>query len=108
MPLFLLASGVVLGMFRLFIPEQSDWTIRAGIELVYMALFPAMLAYVLWDIAVRNGEIILIASLSYLTPLLSTLVSALVLQVRPGIGLWFGALLVMGGALLSKISIREN
>ena len=106
-PLFLTASGLVLGIMRLFTPEKANWTIGAGLELLYMALFPAMLAYVFWDIAVRKGEIILVASLSYLTPLLSTLVSVIVLRVEPGAALWFGALLVMSGALLCKASLSN-
>lgn len=107
-PLFLTASGVLLGILRLFTPEMTHWTIGAGLELIYMALFPAMLAYVLWDIAVRKGEIILVASLSYLTPLLSTLVSVIVLDVEPGMSLWIGALFVMGGAVMCKFSLVEE
>ncbi len=106
-PLFLTASGLLLGMIRLFTPEKANWSVGTGLELLYMALFPAMLAYVLWDIAVRKGEIILVASLSYMTPLLSTLASVIVLSVEPGVELWFGALLVMGGALLCKASLPD-
>jgi len=77
-------------------------------ELAYMALFPGMLAYILWDIAVRKGEIILVASLSYLTPLLSTWVSALVLNIRPGVTIWLAAGLVIAGALVCRRSITEH
>lgn len=107
-PLFLLASGVVLGVLRLFSAETSTWSLQAGLELAYMAFFPGMLAYGLWDIAVRRGEIILVASLSYLTPLLSTLISALVLRVTPGPGVWLGAALVFAGAVLCKSSVVEG
>lgn len=104
-PLFLTASGLLLGIMRLFTPEKANWTVGAGLELLYMALFPAMLAYVFWDIAVRKGEIVLVASLSYLTPLLSTFISVIVLRVEPGATLWLGALLVVSGALLCKASL---
>jgi drug/metabolite transporter (DMT)-like permease len=105
-PLFLLTSGLLLGILRLFNPEVTYWSLPAALELAYMAIFPGMLAYVLWDIAVRKGEIILVASLSYLTPLLSTIFSTIVLDVRPGIALWLGAVLVIVGAVLCKVSIR--
>lgn len=107
-PLFLLASGLLLGVIRLFIPETTTWSLSNGLELAYMAVFPGMLAYLLWDIAVRKGEIILVASLSYLTPLLSTIFSSLILGVQPGITLWLGAGLVIGGAVLCKASIIEK
>ncbi len=107
-PLFLLASGLTLALLRLFAVENTQWSFQAGLELAYMALFPGMLAYVLWDIAVRKGEIILVASLSYLTPLLSTLISALVLSVLPGPAVWLGAMLVFVGAILCKASVSEK
>lgn len=106
-PLFLLASGLLVGIFRLFIPEVSQWSAQAAVEFTYMALLPGMLAYILWDIAVRKGEIILVASLSYLTPLLSTLFSTLILNVQPGALLWMGAGLVIAGAVICKISIID-
>lgn len=107
-PLFLLASGLLLGVSRLFVTETSHWSPAAAAELAYMALFPGMLAYILWDIAVRKGEIILVASLSYLTPLLSTWVSALVLNIRPGVTIWLAAGLVIAGALVCRRSITEH
>lgn len=107
-PLFLLASGLLLGGIRLFVTETSHWTPAAVAELAYMALFPGMLAYILWDIAVRKGEIILVTSLSYLTPLLSTLVSALVLNIRPGAAVWLAAGLVIAGALVCRQSISDH
>lgn len=106
-PFFLLASGLVLTALRLLNVETSHWSVLTGIELVYMSIFPGMLAYILWDIAVRKGEIVLVASLSYMTPLLSTLFSALVLNVKPGAALWLGAGLVIAGAVLCKWSVYE-
>jgi drug/metabolite transporter (DMT)-like permease len=107
-PLFLLASGLVLGLLRLYVVETTNWSVQAGFELAYMAVFPGMLAYVLWDHAVRKGEIILVASLSYITPLLSTVISALVLNIAPGPWIWVGAVLVFAGAILCKVSIGEG
>lgn len=106
-PLFLLASGLVLALLRLFSVETSRWTAQAGLELAYMALFPGMLAYILWDVAVRKGKIILVAALSYITPLLSTVISALILGITPGPSLWLGAFLVFCGAVICKYSVVE-
>lgn len=106
-PLFLLASGLLLGVLRLLTPETSSWSMQAGLGLAYMALLPGMLAYVFWDLAVRKGEIILVASLSYLTPLLSTIISTILLNVRPGAALWLGAALVIIGAVICKVSIVD-
>jgi len=106
-PIFLLASGLILGIMRSFSPETSLWSWSAGFELIYMAAFPGMIAYVLWDLAVRKGEIIFVASLSYLTPLLSTIISTIILDVHPGMEIWFGAGMVIAGALICKSSITD-
>jgi drug/metabolite transporter (DMT)-like permease len=106
-PIFLLASGAVLGLMRAITPETSQWSWQTGVELAYMAAFPGMLAYVLWDLAVRKGEITLIASLSYLTPLLSTIISVIVLGAAAGPMLWTGAVLIIVGAVVCKRSILD-
>jgi drug/metabolite transporter (DMT)-like permease len=106
-PLFLLVSGLLLGLCRLFTPEQSHWSPQTGLMLAYMAVFPAFLAYSFWDQAVRRGRIILVASLSYLTPLLSTLITVLVLGVPPTPLLGLAALLVFAGAVVCKVSVID-
>lgn len=106
-PVFLLCSGLALGCLRFFSIETTAWNIKACLELAYMAIFPGMLAYILWDRAVRKGEILLVASLSYITPLLSTLFSVIMLDVRPNSEIWMGAALVVGGAILCKTSIVD-
>jgi len=106
-PLFLLASGITLAILSIFFPETPRWSVKTGLELVYMAILPGMLAYMLWEIAVRKGEIILITSLSNLTPLLSTIISAIILGITPGPILWSGTILVLLGAYFCKLSIKD-
>ena len=106
-PLFLLASGLLLGLLRLGQAETSTWTPATVLELLYMAVFPGMLAYAMWDNAVRRGRIIFVASLSYLTPLLSTIFSSIVLNVRPDAALWLGSILVIAGAVICKYAIDD-
>lgn len=107
-PFFLLASGLLLGLLRLGRPESTVWTIPTVLQLVYMIGFPGMLAYTMWDIAMRRGEIILVTALSYLTPLLSTIFSTIVLKVRPESTLWLGAVLIVAGAVICKYAITDN
>ena len=107
-PLFLLASGLLLGLLRLGQAETSIWSSGTVLELLYMAVFPGMLAYAMWDNAVRRGRIIFVAVLSYLTPLLSTIFSSIVLSVRPGAALWLGSLFVIAGAVICKYAIDDD
>jgi drug/metabolite transporter (DMT)-like permease len=82
--------------------------LRACAELAYLGLVPTVLAYVFWDIAVRCGDLNLVAVLSYFTPLLSTLASCLYLGVVPGVNLLLGCVLVISGALMSRASIIDG
>jgi len=107
-PLFLLGTGLVLIAIRFMFPEESYWTPRVVLELLYMSVFPTFLAYTFWDRAMRKGNIILVASFSYFTPLLSVLITSFYLQVKIQANIWIACLLVIAGALLSKISIIDK
>ena len=106
-PLFLLITGLVLTTIRFIFPEESSWTARVVAELLYMSIFPTFLAYFFWDRAMRKGKIILVASLSYFTPLLSVIISSLYLQVAVKANLWIACGLVIAGAVICKFSIVD-
>lgn len=107
-PLFLLASGVVLLLVRLPVQEASAWSAHALVLLLITATSPAMLAYLLWDASMRKGDMILVAALSNATPLLSSLISMVILGVTPGLLFWVAVLLVMLGALVCRGAIRKG
>jgi len=106
-PFFLLASGLALLALRSWTTETPHWTPRVTIELAYMIVFPTLLAYVFWDIGMRKGKIVLLASLSYLIPLLSTLISCAYLRVIPGPALWLACAMVITGAAICKRSVAD-
>lgn len=107
-PLFLLASGFVLAALRLLVVERTQWTTQSVMELAYMAVFPTIIAYAFWDTVMRRGNMILVASLSYLTPLLSIIIGSVYLGVGTGWHLWVGCLLVIVGSITCKMSVEET
>jgi len=66
------------------------------------------LAYILWDLAMRKGDIVFVAACSYFTPFFSTLLSCIYLQVSAGLTLWLGCGLIVAGSLLSWASVSEK
>jgi drug/metabolite transporter (DMT)-like permease len=106
-PLFLLASGLAVLPFRFVFRESSSWAPRVTVEFVYMALFVTVVAYVSWDWAMRKGDMVLVAALSYFTPLLSTLFSAAYLAVVPGPAIWVACALVIAGAAVCRLAVGE-
>lgn len=107
MPIFLLAAGVVLGMLRLLFHEQPHWQTHTCFELAYMSLLPALLAYAFWDYSMRRGNLVLVAAVAYLAPVLSTTFTSVYLHVAPGRGLWIACVLVVAGAVVCKLSVTE-
>jgi drug/metabolite transporter (DMT)-like permease len=106
-PIFMLGTGLLLMAIRLVFPERPVWTGRAMGELLFLAL-STNLAYVFWEQAMRKGDLVLVAACSYLTPLLSTVVSSLYLGIVPGARLWVGCALIIAGAVTCKLAIQEQ
>jgi drug/metabolite transporter (DMT)-like permease len=102
---WMLLTGIVLGAARLFFPETTRWSGRTVLELGYMAV-SSNLAYGFWERALRKGNVILVVSASYLTPLFSTIVSSLYLRVGAGLRLWLGCALVVLGAALCNVMVE--
>jgi drug/metabolite transporter (DMT)-like permease len=104
--LFLLASAAAFFLARLAMPEEGVWSVRAAAEVVTLGVMTA-LGYLFWDLAMRAGNMVLVAAFSYLTPFLSTVVICAYLGVRPTPQLWVGCFLIVVGSYLSWRSIRS-
>jgi drug/metabolite transporter (DMT)-like permease len=107
-PIFLLSTGVVLMVVRVFFPEETRLTFHIALELLYTAIFPTLLAYTFWDTAMRKGRIVLVAALSYFIPVLSTVINCLVLKVVVGLHVWIACILVITGAVICRFSIIDE
>jgi drug/metabolite transporter (DMT)-like permease len=105
--LFLPVTGMVLAIICCFVAEPRAWSFRAVAEATFLGA-ATYLAYGLWDTAMRRGNVVVVAAGSYLTPLLSTLVSSLYLEVAAKPSLWVGCGMLVSGSLLSWISISET
>jgi drug/metabolite transporter (DMT)-like permease len=77
-------------------------TIGAGLAIIALGIGPVGLAFYLWDEGMKRGDIRLLGVASYSTPLLSTLLLAVL-----GLGeatpiVWIAALFISAGALLAS------
>lgn len=107
-PIFLLSTGLILTIVRVFFPEEPRLASHMALELLYTAIFPTLLAYIFWDTAMRKGRIILVAALSYFIPVLSTVISCLILKVVVGLHVWIACILVITGAVICRFSIIDE
>lgn len=72
------------------------WAAIAG-----LGLGPVGLAFYVWDIGVKQGDIQLLGTASYAAPLLSTLVLVIAGVAAPSYVLLWAALLITGGAVIA-------
>jgi drug/metabolite transporter (DMT)-like permease len=101
---FVLATGLAFLGVRLLRAEAGSLSLQVVLEVAFLGTATA-LAYSLWDVSMRQGEITLVAALSYLTPFFSTVVSSLYLHVGLTKILWLGCGLIILGSFWSWRSI---
>jgi drug/metabolite transporter (DMT)-like permease len=66
-----------------------------------LGIGPVGLAFYVWDIGVKRGDIKLLGVASYAAPILSTLALVVAGYAEPRATLWLAALLIAGGGLLA-------
>ena len=82
------------------IPEVELTTIGLlGIVSVVMAL-----GYAAWNIGIIKGNITILVTLSYFSPVISTVISMFILQTHLPTEFWYGVMLVTSGSLVCWIS----
>jgi drug/metabolite transporter (DMT)-like permease len=108
-PFFLLITGVCLTVlaWATGAGRPPAWPLGLVAALLYLALVPTLVGYVLWDAAMRKGNNTLVASLSFFVPLISTVISCVALRVPMTLHLGLACGLVIAGAVLCRRSISE-
>jgi len=74
------------------------WTARAAWELIFRALFVALLGNTFWNVAMCRGNITLVSLAAYFTLLIAILINGFYLNTCIGLNLWMAAALVVAGA----------
>jgi drug/metabolite transporter (DMT)-like permease len=88
-------GAVVLAAIRHDLVTLSP---HATLAAAWLGVGPMAAAFLCWERAMRTGTAAKIGALSYLDPLLSTVLLALVLGAKLTSATWLGMLLIIGGA----------
>jgi drug/metabolite transporter (DMT)-like permease len=104
-PLFEVITGLIFLIYYAAFGGKPVWTPAVIGPLAYYTVFVAAASYLIWDIAMQRGNIVLLGVVSYLLPLASTLFAAWHYQEPVGLHLLAGAALVMLGAVLSRCGV---
>ena len=74
----------------------------AWLAVVYMAVFPAVIGYLIFYYALQRLPASRVSAFSYFQPALATALAFLILGERPGAGFALGGVLVLSGVLLTE------
>lgn len=104
--LFFLITALILWTQYSFSGESAiSLTLPSSLQLIFMGASTA-LAYSAWNTGIQHGNLTLLATASYFTPVLSTLLAALWLNITPAISFWQGVAMVTAGSLLCWYATR--
>ena len=98
---FCLATALCAGVAHLMLEETAAPDASAWAALVGLGLGPVGLAFFLWDIGVKRGDLAVLGAASYMAPLLSTLILIAAGRAEPGWPVLAACLLITGGAALA-------
>lgn len=106
-PLFFCATALMLWVkFILFGAATLHFTLPSVLQLLFMGGSTA-LAYSAWNYGIQHGNMTLLATASYFTPVFSALIASLWLGLSPGWSFWQGVVMVVAGSLLCWLAIRR-
>lgn len=99
---FCLATALLSALLHLAL-EETVWPVGVWgwSAVIGLGLGPVGLAFYVWDIGIKKGDIQLLGVASYAAPLLSTLILVIAGVATPSVNLAVAALLITGGAGLA-------
>ncbi|WP_313109193.1 aromatic amino acid DMT transporter YddG [Atlantibacter sp.] len=105
--LFFCATALALWIHYAFSNDAPfTFTLSGTLQLGFMGLSTAV-AYSAWNHGISHGNMTLLATASYFTPVSSALLASLWLGLTPGISFWQGVAMVVAGSLLCWFATRR-
>lgn len=97
------ASALLSLCAHLVFEQTYTPTLEECIAAIGLGLGPVGVAFFVWDYGMKQGDIKLIGSLSYATPLLSTLMLVLFGRSAPNSAIWIACALIVLGSIISSL-----
>ena len=106
--LFFMVTALALWLkFALFTEHETlQFSVTAAAEVLFMGASTAV-AYSAWNYGIQHGNLTLLATASYFTPVLSALLASLWLGLTPPISFWQGVAMITAGSLICWLATRR-
>ncbi|SUC47445.1 Aromatic amino acid exporter YddG [Providencia stuartii] len=106
MVLFFLLTAIGLWILFAFEPNKQFNISWHSITLLLVASLATGGANALWTLAVIRGNVALLGTLSYFTPVISTAFSSILLSTALTLGFWQGVVMVTLGSIICFLATR--
>jgi len=80
-------------------------TFGSFVAIAILGLGPVGGAFFLWDYGVKKGDIQMLGAMSYLTPLLSTLLLIVLGLSKPSFAIWIACFLIVSGSIVASLPL---
>ncbi|MFC0777127.1 aromatic amino acid DMT transporter YddG [Flavobacterium sp. HJSW_4] len=106
--LFFMIVAAILWIKCLFLHDQPELSFSLS-SVIYLILAGAAMGfgYAAWNIGIMYGNVTTLAGASYFTPVLSSMLSSILLSAALGLSFWQGALMVCVGSILCWLSTKK-
>ncbi|MGK3141123.1 aromatic amino acid DMT transporter YddG [Pantoea sp. C2G6] len=88
-------------------PAEMSFRLVPLLEVLFVSLSTAI-AYSAWNHGIQHGNLTLLASASYFTPVLSALLGSLWLGLTPTLTFWQGVAMITLGSLIGWLATRRQ
>ena len=100
--IFMLLSGILLGLISLGVQEPRQFSTEILWPLFYQSVVVSFLANILWNKSIVKGNLLVVVLASNFLPIISTVSSGLMLGIPINIYIIIGSLFVVIGTFWSK------
>ena len=109
MVVFCLATAILSALAHVAL-EETVWPVNVlgWLSVVGLGIGPVGIAFFVWDVGVKKGDIQLLGVASYAAPVLSTLALVVAGIAAPTWTLLLAAVLITGGAALAARASRRT
>ncbi|MGY3571913.1 aromatic amino acid DMT transporter YddG [Vibrio paucivorans] len=106
--LFFIATASTLWIqYALSSEREMTFTLESTLTLLLTGIVMGS-GYALWNVAILRGNMVLLATLSYFTPVFSTVFSSIILGISLSLPFWQGVAMVTIGSLICWWCTREK
>lgn len=104
--IYMIATAIILGLIAVFIDEPRDFSWNLTGQILYAGIIVGSVANTLWNISIKKGNMLLVVLISNFLPIISTVMTSLMLGVGITFSILVGSILVVIGILWSNTCFK--